>query len=128
MNECDLERDLKRINDLPEFEGIVLKDINQLSLLKNTPLHIACIWGDINCIKTLINNGANINAFGEDNYTPLHEAVEQGHQNVVDLLIKKGADISIKDDDGCTPFELAKTMKHQEIIEIFNTLENENKH
>jgi ankyrin repeat protein len=52
------------------------------------PLHYAAADGDINTVKLLLENGAEIdiqNALGE---TPLSFAVQRGHNEVVGLLLK----------------------------------------
>lgn len=59
--------------------------------------------GDIDQIKRLITNGANINEKDEDGWTPLIMAAEGGNKAVVELLISKGANVNAKNNYGATP-------------------------
>jgi ankyrin repeat protein len=61
---------------------------------KADPLHIAARAGDLAKLRTLIEEGANVNAKNMCGETALHYAAERGHKEVVELLIAKGADIN----------------------------------
>jgi len=50
-----------------------------------TPLHIACMQGDLEMVSLLIENGANLFAMNEG-YTPFTSARLAGHDHVCDLL------------------------------------------
>jgi len=73
-----------------------------------TPLHEAARAGDIEKVKALISNGADVNAkdtsqLATMGMTPLHYAALYGHKDIVELLIVKGADLNAKDQEGDTP-------------------------
>ncbi|MBT9536817.1 MAG: ankyrin repeat domain-containing protein, partial [Nitrospirae bacterium] len=59
----------------------------------NTPLMSAVGSGDINAVKRLLNEGADVNAKDSDNYSALMVAALDGYTEIVKLLIEKGADI-----------------------------------
>eukprot|EP00347_Sterkiella_histriomuscorum_P014218 403361718 len=70
---------------------------------KNLPLHFACAYGWIDCVKLLLKAGAgaNINFQNEWGYTPLMIAMLKNHQSVVnELLNVEGIDINGIDDQG----------------------------
>ena len=61
---------------------------------QNTQLHEAADEGDIERVKSLISQGADVN--GKDSYrrTPAERAIGGNHREVVELLVAKGAEIS----------------------------------
>src|SRR3989304_543697 len=72
-----------------------------------TPLHIAAARGDINAVKALLEQRADVNKRDKNSSTPLHEAASKGHANIVRLLIEKGADVNAKSKVGHSPLHLA---------------------
>ena len=57
-----------------------------------TPLSRACILGEHNIAKILIERGANVNLKDGDGNTPLINATYHVHASLVELLLKNGAD------------------------------------
>ncbi len=54
------------------------------------PLHMACWWGYLEIVKTLVTHGARTDKGGGIlNRTPLHWACEGGHKEVVQYLIEE---------------------------------------
>jgi uncharacterized protein len=117
-----LSKLFKKINELPDFQKIKIKDVNAKGFYGNTPLHIAATWGDIGAIKVLIEAGADLNAKGEHGYTPLHEAVEQNWYDAVKLLVEHGCSLTEKNDDRLTPVQLAESLENDKIIFYFKGL------
>lgn len=74
--------------DLPEFKGIKLIDVNQKGLHGSTPLSVAATRGDIEEVRALLEGGADPNGRGEQGVTPLHDAVGQEHFEVARLLMQ----------------------------------------
>ena len=83
-----------------------------------TPLHNAAYRGDINAVKTLIEQGADVNAREHPGVTPLHTAAGEGHANVVTLLIEKGADVNAKSRRGYTPLMFAAMYGHADVAKF----------
>lgn len=55
-------------------------------------LHVQCSWGDLNRVRELIAQGADVNEFiGAE---PLCFASSRGHLEIVKLLIQHGAEIN----------------------------------
>ena len=60
--------------------------------------------GDLDSIKDLVEQGANLNAPSDyDGKTSLHLAASEGHVNVVQYLLLHGASFFVHDRRGRTP-------------------------
>ncbi len=65
--------------------------INQRNKGGATSLHIACREGNFEIVKTLIDNGANVNIIDNEGWTPLMRASLNGNGEIVEILLKNGA-------------------------------------
>ena len=81
-------------------------------------LHVAASVGDMNKVKTFIQEGIDINARDLGGYTPLHLAVQSGQTDIVEFLITKGADVKAKDRRNKTPLHTAASNGHREAAEL----------
>ncbi|KAF5465928.1 hypothetical protein F2P56_015890 [Juglans regia] len=84
-----------------------------------TPLIVACLNPDLyNVAKTLIELGANINAYrpGRHAGTPLHHAAKRGLENTVKLLLLHGANALLMNDDCQTPLDVARAKGHSNVV------------
>uniref|UniRef100_UPI003AAF7AF5 ankyrin repeat and SOCS box protein 3 isoform X1 n=1 Tax=Centroberyx gerrardi TaxID=166262 RepID=UPI003AAF7AF5 len=54
---------------------------------KITPLFVAAQYGQQDCLKILVDAGANVNAQAADLATPLMIASQEGHEGCVDVLL-----------------------------------------
>jgi len=91
----------------------------QESRTKN--LHQAIVGGDIEQVKTLLSNGANINEINRLGGTPLHTALINKKQAIAELLISKSPDLNVKDNHGRTPLFLAIETDQKKIAELLLT-------
>jgi ankyrin repeat protein len=60
-------------------------NLNKAGDLGYTPLHVACMQGDLEIVRLLIENGANLFAISEGD-TPFASARLAGHDHVCDFL------------------------------------------
>ena len=74
---------------------------NHVIALAN-PLHDAARDGDIEKVRSLIDEGAVMDIPGDTGETPLIIAILGGHATVTDFLIEKGADIGGRNSSGFT--------------------------
>lgn len=65
-----------------------------------TKLHEACINGNYQVAKMLIDQGHALNVRDNAGWLPLHEAAIHGHRDIVELLLDNGAKGSINDKGG----------------------------
>jgi len=114
---------LSEYQSLPEYSGLSLRDVNQLSLFGDRPIHVAATRGAIEELEILLSYGADVNAQGEHGYTPLHNAVEQGKLGAVSWLIHHGADQSRLNSGGKTPRDLALVLGEVEIEKVLSESE-----
>lgn len=107
---------LKEYCTHPEFIGVDLVDPNQPSVLDNTVLHLAASRGDVESIKVLIENGANINQKGDMGNTALHQAVMMGRLQAVITLVSLGADTNAINEFDQRASDIAAITGEEEIL------------
>ncbi|XP_019432759.1 PREDICTED: putative E3 ubiquitin-protein ligase XBAT34 isoform X2 [Lupinus angustifolius] len=89
-----------------------------------TPLIVACMNPELyNVAKTLIELGANINAYrpGRNAGTPLHHAAKRGLESIVKLLLSHGANALVLNDDCQTALEVARAKGHTNVVRAFES-------
>lgn len=96
-------------------EGV---DINDLNETKNTPLHIAALYGYLDIVAILCKRNADVNAVNELNYTALHYAACWGHVEIVKFLFSKGAKIDPLSKKNRTPLHLSAFAGTPQTIEF----------
>lgn len=77
-------------------------------LTLSTPLHKACMEGNVDEIRAILRTGTfDINGTDDEGSTPLHVAVRAKQADVVRFLMKKGVHLEIKDSSNKSPLEIA---------------------
>lgn len=88
----------------------------------STPLGVAmskaCVGGNVDVVKHLLQYGASVNVRTKEELYPLHFACRYGRAEVVKILIDEGADIDSIDSNGRTPLFHAAEMNHSECVEL----------
>ena len=79
----------------------------------NTALHYAAMYGQVEMVKYLLAQGADVNHRCESSYvkTAIQAAASNGHPSVVRVLLKAGA-------DPAGALELATKRNHPDVVEI----------
>ena len=111
-----------------DSKNIKIGDFSNLGEDANgwTPLHTAILNGRIREVKSLLENGANLNKAAKDGWTPIHMAagtfVGAPQQNdgtpaatkydVFKLVLNAGPDINVRTKDGQTPLHIAVMNAH----------------
>ena len=72
-------------------KGIGVIGVDERDHYDNTPLMDAAENGQLDVVKYLVDNGANVNTIDKAYRTPLMLAAEKGHLDVVKYLVDKGA-------------------------------------
>ncbi|XP_005701139.1 ankyrin repeat and SOCS box protein 11 isoform X9 [Ovis aries] len=71
-----------------------------------TPLYVACTYQRLDCVKKLLELGANVN-HGQWLDTPLHAAAKQNSVEIIHLLIDYGANLKCRNAQGQSALDLA---------------------
>ncbi|CAH1788293.1 unnamed protein product [Owenia fusiformis] len=92
--------------------------INKKNAKGETALHVACIKGQIDKVKKLLDEGANPNTKDHAGWTPLHEASNHGHVKVVELLLDYGAGVNTTGGDNDSPLHDAVQNYRLEVVKL----------
>ena len=76
---------------LKNFKAPCCSCLNITDALKRKPLHYAASKGHVNIVKTLLDNGSDMDAKDESSVTPLFLAAQAGHATVVRQLLDRGS-------------------------------------
>nr|CAD7441084.1 unnamed protein product [Timema bartmani] len=83
-----------------------------------TPLHVACIKGNAEQVKALLETGVTPNTKDNAGWTPLHEAASHGYTQIVRLLLESGALPSVPGVHNATPLHDAVSNKLLNIVRL----------
>ena len=112
---------LQRLLQTLQTQGRVQEVINSGTLTSvKTPLHLAAWKGSFECIRLLLDYGADINNYskGTGNYgkTAIFYSITQCRDDVVLLLIDRGAHVKVVNSKGQTPRSLGPSHLREETI------------
>lgn len=112
---------LKRLLQALQTQGRLQEVINSGTLTSvKTPLHLAAWKGSFECIRLLLDYGADINNYskGTGNYgkTAIFYSITQCRDDVVLLLIDRGALVKVVNSKGQTPRSLGPSHLREETI------------
>jgi ankyrin repeat protein len=106
--------------DMAEERGNaeIIALLRQHGAESGSPTLLAAVTsGDIEQVKLLISQGADVNA-RTNGRTLLHIASLRGNKDMIELLIAKGADINAKDSDDRTPLDAATLAGNSDVMEL----------
>ena len=106
-----------RITWLRSVVTVLLLIVSHTVALAATPLIDAVRSGNVTLVRTLLSEGADVDAPQPDGATALHWAVHLEEVAAVDLLIQAGADVNVANDLAVTPLLMACTSGHGVIVE-----------
>ena len=89
--------------------------------LGETPLHRACIEGDVKRAHKLLQDGHPINPRDHCGWLPIHEAANHDHADIVRLLVEAGADLNDPGGEKCggtTPLHDACNNCNVQVIQV----------
>ncbi len=87
------------------------------TLLSGTPLVDAARRGEVELVRSMLDDGADVNAAQGDGLTALHASAERGHVEIAKLLIAAGADLDAETRIGhYTPLHLAGRGGHGHVV------------
>lgn len=79
-------------------------DVNQPKMnSKQTALHVAVCEGNVEIVKFLLNQGANIDVEDESGWTARKLAEQQGHESITEFLLNADSIVAVTNEDArCT--------------------------
>ncbi|KAK7495784.1 hypothetical protein BaRGS_00013004, partial [Batillaria attramentaria] len=96
-----------------KINNVFVRMPNQREDSGDTPLHLACSYGQTEIASRLINSTvADVDARNNRRLSPLHQAAHFGHTEIAYLLIQNHADVNARDKDLETPLHLAALSGH----------------
>jgi len=87
-------------------------------LLGSTALMIACLAGQVEIARDLLDHGADLELRDNDGRTALMEACMAGHKDSVLMLVEKGANVHAESRHGTTPLLAASVSGQPEVVRI----------
>jgi ankyrin repeat protein len=84
----------------------------------NTLLHHLCQENRVDCVKMLVQKGADINLKDEFGWTPLHRTAVRGSTESARVLLEHGAVVNNTNEDGNTALDLATQWGHSETAAV----------
>ena len=75
-------------------------NVNATDNFRWTPLHHACLSGQLDIVEMLVEQGADINAQALNGGTPLMRAIQTSTPQIVKYLIDKGCDVELENRKG----------------------------
>ncbi|MBN1508754.1 MAG: ankyrin repeat domain-containing protein [Sedimentisphaerales bacterium] len=96
--------------------GICLAAV--LGIAGCSPLHDAIRRGDVGKVRSLLEQGANVDKRDAEGLTPLHLAAWKGNAECVALLLGKGADINAESGVLNSPLHLAALRGSKPCVEL----------
>ncbi|MCK5882500.1 MAG: ankyrin repeat domain-containing protein [Bacteriovoracaceae bacterium] len=112
--------DSKSYNDYLDYDNIEEENINLRDIVGETPLHRAAAAGDIEAMKDLITDGANVVSYDIDGQSPLYYAIASVELEAVYLLAQYGEHIYNEEDIfGRTAYDFAEEMLPNDALSNF---------
>jgi ankyrin repeat protein len=91
---------------------------------ETSPVNLAAFYGELDRVKKLVAEGADVNAKDNGSYSPLHCAVRGEHKDVVEFLISQGAHVNAKTSRGWTPLMGAQSTDIVRLLLVNNASVN----
>ncbi|KAM7335959.1 hypothetical protein ACRRTK_004452 [Alexandromys fortis] len=76
----------------------------------------ACIDENLDMVKFLVENRANVNQQDNEGWTPLHAAASCGYLNIAEYFISHGASVGIVNSEGEVPSDLAEEPAMKDLL------------
>ena len=88
------------------------------SILRDTPLIYAAIFGHVAVVRVLLEGGVNVESTNAYLSTALHQAAWNGYLNICRLLLDCGAKVDPLDEWKETPLHLAAWAGHLSAVKL----------
>ncbi|XP_029008666.1 protein phosphatase 1 regulatory subunit 27b [Betta splendens] len=113
--------ELERIGRFIQAKQVALDTIYQSGM---AAIHEAVLSGNLECVKLLVQHGADIQQRDEEGWTPLHMACSDSFPHIARYLLSLGADPELENDCGEKPADLID-QESRELLEIFGRTDDD---
>uniref|UniRef100_A0AAY4AGH3 Protein phosphatase 1 regulatory subunit 27 n=1 Tax=Denticeps clupeoides TaxID=299321 RepID=A0AAY4AGH3_9TELE len=107
--------ELERIGRFIRAKRVSLETIYHSGM---AAIHEAVLTGNLDCVKLLVELGADINQRDEEDWTPLHMACSDSFPEIAKYLLSLGASVDSENDCGEKPADLIDA-DCKELVELF---------
>ncbi|NWU24092.1 MYPT2 phosphatase, partial [Dyaphorophyia castanea] len=76
----------------------------------------ACIDENLDMVKFLVENGANVNQQDNEGWTPLHAVASCGYLNIAEYLLSHGANVAAVNSEGEVPSDIAEEAAMKDLL------------
>ncbi|NWH92148.1 MYPT2 phosphatase, partial [Aegithalos caudatus] len=76
----------------------------------------ACIDENLDMVKFLVENGADVNQQDNEGWTPLHAVASCGYLNIAEYLISHGAKVAAVNSEGEVPSDIAEEAAMKDLL------------
>jgi len=97
-------------------------DVNAKAFDGSTPLHEACLDGNVEVVRYFLQKNAAVDEKGPMKMTPVMMAAKKGSVETVKLLVMNGASIKSRDSMGRTVLEVAQVYGKKDVAELLKSL------
>lgn len=105
---------------LGEFDIVkFLIEADKNVLVDNDSLNLATSKGYADIVNLLINKGINVNQKDSDSCNPLHWAAQEGYLKIAKVLIENGCNLNELNKCGLTPLYTAASENRFELVKYF---------
>ncbi len=120
---ADINQGLNEEDGVNPLLGSAIKQYEEieeiyLELDAEIGIHYAALRGDIEKVRSFIEQEKSLNSMRNRGMTPLHLAAMGGHKDIVELLLDNGADINLSTPVSESPLHQAVRHNRQEIVEL----------
>ncbi|CAM1326659.1 Uncharacterised protein g9288 [Pycnogonum litorale] len=96
-------------------------DVNSVDSHSHLSIFLcACVSGNTDVIRFMLQRGVDVNERNNSGYTVLHQAATNGDASLVNYFIGKGAKVNVRNTMGITPIHCATIFDHRELVTILN--------
>ncbi|XP_031610098.1 protein phosphatase 1 regulatory subunit 27b [Oreochromis aureus] len=113
--------ELERIGRFIRAQRVTLDTIYHSGM---AAIHEAVLSGNLECVKLLVQYGADIHQRDEEGWTPLHMACSDGFPHIARYLLSLGADPELENNCGDKPADLIDE-DNKELLELFGLAAND---
>jgi ankyrin repeat protein len=105
----------KKVDHEAKWDVAQSKSVEELG---RNPVHDAVSCNNLGKVRSLLDNGADVNAPDHYDITPLHMATKAGNVTIAQLLLDNGADVNAQDFYGETPLLIAAKACNAEVVQL----------